>query len=306
MVASNESSSHSFDLAGYLDEYRSQVDRYLDDVLPSGETHPRVIHRAMRYSVFAGGKRVRPILALATAQVLDRPVAQLLPLAAALELTHTYSLIHDDLPSMDNDDYRRGKPTLHKQFGEGIAVLAGDALLTLAFQHLAAQPESIEAERRLKVITLFSRAIGTLGGMIAGQVVDLLSQGNPYTSEELQYIHESKTGALIHASVYCAAVLCEADDQELGDLSSFAARAGLAFQVVDDILDVEGSSEEMGKESGKDMEVRKATYPHLFGLSKSKEIATQLVEEAIQHLDFLGSRGQILRELARFISQRRS
>ena len=305
MVASNESNNHSFDLARYLDEYRAQVDRYLNDVLPSGETHPRVIHRAMRYSVFAGGKRVRPILALVTAQVLERPVAPLLPLAAALELTHTYSLIHDDLPSMDNDDYRRGKPTLHKQFGEGIAVLAGDALLTLAFQHLAAQPEQVEAERRLKVITLLSRAIGTLGGMIAGQAVDLLSQGKPYSVEELEYIHESKTGALIHASVYCAAVLCQADDQELGELSAFAARAGLAFQVVDDILDVEGSREEMGKESGKDLEVRKATYPHLFGLSKSKQIATQLVEEAIQHLEFLGPRGEILRELARFISLRR-
>ena len=141
--------------------------------------------------------------------------------------------------------------------------------------------------------------------MIAGQAVDLLSQGKPYSVEELEYIHESKTGALIHASVYCAAVLCQADDQELGELSAFAARAGLAFQVVDDILDVEGSREEMGKESGKDLEVRKATYPHLFGLSKSKQIATQLVEEAIQHLEFLGPRGEILRELARFISLRR-
>ena len=306
MVASKQSGNHSFDLAGYLEEYRAQVDRYLDDVLPSGETHPRVIHRAMRYSVFAGGKRVRPIFALATAQVLERPAEPVLPLAAALELTHTYSLIHDDLPAMDDDDYRRGKPTLHKQFGEGIAVLAGDALLTLAFQHLAAQPEQVEAERRLKVITLLSRAVGTLGGMIAGQAVDLLFQGKPYTAEDLEYIHESKTGALIHASVYCAAVLCQADDQELGELSAFAARVGLAFQVVDDILDVEGSSEEMGKASGKDLEVRKATYPHLFGLSESKQIATRLVEEAVEHLDFLGPRGQILRELARFISLRRS
>ena len=306
MVVNSESSNHSFDLARYLDEHRSQVDRYVDGVLPSGETRPRVIHRAMRYAVFAGGKRVRPILALATAQVLERPVEPVMPLAAALELTHTYSLIHDDLPSMDDDDYRRGKPTLHKQFGEGIAVLAGDALLTLAFQHLAAQPDQVEAKRRLKVIALLARAIGTLGGMIAGQVVDLLAQGKPYTAEELEYIHESKTGALIHSSVYCAAVLCQADDQELGELSAFAARVGLAFQVVDDILDVEGSREEMGKESGKDLEVQKATYPHLFGLSKSKQIATRLVEEAILHLEFLGSRGDILRELACFISLRRS
>ena len=305
MVANSEPGNHSFDLVRYLAEHRSRVDRYLDDVLPHGETHPGVIHRAMRYSVFAGGKRVRPILALATAQALERPVAPVMPLAAALELTHTYSLIHDDLPSMDDDDYRRGRPALHKQFGEGIAVLAGDALLTLAFQHLAAQPHQVEAKRQLKVIALLSRAIGTLGGMIAGQVADLLAQGKPYTAEELEYIHESKTAALILSSVYCAAVLCEADDQELEELSAFASRVGLAFQVVDDILDVEGSCEEMGKETGKDREVRKATYPHLFGLSKSKQIATRLVEEAIQHLEFLGSRGDILRELARFLSLRR-
>ncbi len=305
MVANSESTNHSFDLARYLDDHRSRVDRYLDDVLPPGDTHPRVIHKAMRYSVFAGGKRVRPILALATAQALERPVETVMPLAAALELTHTYSLIHDDLPSMDNDDYRRGRPTLHKQFGEGIAVLAGDALLTLAFQHLAVQPDEVETGRQLQVIALLARAIGTLGGMIAGQVVDLLAQGKPYSAEELEYIHESKTGALIHSSVYCAAVVSQADDQELAEFSAFAARAGLAFQVVDDILDVEGSSEEMGKETGKDAKVQKATYPHLFGLSKSKQIATRLVEEAVGHLEFLGSRGEVLRELARFISLRR-
>ena len=305
MVGSSESGIHAFDLARRLDEYRAQVDLYLDEVLPSEETHPGVIHQAMRYSVFAGGKRLRPILALATAQVLDRPPQQVLPLAAALEFTHTYSLIHDDLPSMDNDDYRRGKPTLHRQFGEGIAVLAGDALLTLAFHHLAAHTEKAEAEQRLRVITLLSQSIGTLGGMIAGQVVDLLYQGKPYTAEELEYIHESKTGALIHASVYCAALLCQAGDQQLRELSAFASRAGLAFQIVDDILDVEGSSAEMGKVPGRDLEVRKATYPQLFGVGKSRQIATRLVEEAIHHLEFLGPRGEILRELARFISVRR-
>ena len=305
-MESSQPSGSAFEVGPYLIEKRAEVDRYLDDVLPSGEAHPRLIHRAMRYSVFAGGKRLRPVLALATAQVLGKSAATVMPLAAALEMIHTYSLIHDDLPCMDDDDYRRGKPTLHKQFGEGIAVLAGDALLTLAFHHLAASPDRADAERQLKVVALLSRAIGTLGGMIAGQVVDLLAQGKPFTAEELQYIHESKTGALIHASVYGAAWLCEADDQEAGQLSVFAARCGLAFQVIDDVLDVEGSSREMGKDAGKDSAVRKATYPELFGLSKSKQIAAQLVEEAVGHLEFLGPRGDVLRELARLIVQRRS
>ncbi len=290
-----------FDLDSYLAEHRASIDRYLGDIIPFGATHPQVIHEAMRYSVFAGGKRIRPILALATAQALAKPLEPMMPLAAALELTHTYSLIHDDLPALDDDDYRRGKPTLHREFGQGVAILAGNGLLNLAFHQLAAG----SAKKTLRVIRLLSRAIGTLGGMIGGQVVDLLTQGKPYTSEDLQYIHESKTGALVHASVYCSAVLCDAEDEELAELSAFGARIGLAFQVVDDILDVEGSSHEMGKESGKDEAVSKATYPGLFGLAESKRIAGGLVDEAVQHLAVLGARGQILGELARFISVRR-
>lgn len=295
----------SFDLDRYLAEHRVGIDRYLGDIIPAGETHPQVIHEAMRYSVFAGGKRIRPILALATAQALAKPLEPMMPLAAALELTHTYSLIHDDLPALDDDDYRRGKPTLHRQFGEGVAILAGNGLLNLAFDQLAVQLEAGSAGKNLKVIQLFSRAIGTLRGMIGGQVVDLLTQGNPYTAEDLQYIHESKTGALVHAAVYCSAVQCDAEDEELAEISAFGARIGLAFQVVDDILDVEGSSKEMGKEPGKDEAVSKATYPDLFGLAESKRIAGGLVDEALQHLAVLGSSGQILGELARFISVRR-
>ncbi len=304
-MKNRESRVPSFDVGRYLAEQRAGIDRYLDDILPPGETRPGVIHEAMRYSVFAGGKRVRPILALATAEALGKPREPVMPLVAALELTHTYSLIHDDLPALDDDDYRRGKRTLHRRFGEGVAILAGNGLLSLAFQHLTEQPAAGSAEKCLTATRLLARAVGTLGGMIGGQVVDLLTQGKPYSAEDLEYIHESKTGALVHASVYCAATLCEAKDEDLAKLSAFGARIGLAFQVVDDILDVEGSSQEMGKASGKDEAIEKATYPGLFGLAESKRIASRLVDEAVHNVAFLGSQGRILGELARFISVRR-
>ena len=289
----------------YLQEHRDKIDCYLDIVIPSGDAYPKVIHEAMRYSVFAGGKRIRPILALATAHALGKPLEPVMSLAAALELIHTYSLIHDDLPALDNDDYRRGKPALHKEFGEGIAILAGNSLLNLAFQHLAEQKKASSPKNSLETIRLLSQAIGTFNGMLGGQVVDLLKQGNPYTSKELKYIHRSKTGALVHAAIYCAGTLCEAQKKELTKLSSFGSLVGLAFQIVDDILDVEGFSDEMGKETGKDKSNRKATYPDLFGLDKSKRIAGRLVEEAIQHIRLFGPRGKILKELAQFISVRR-
>lgn len=289
----------------YLRDCQARVDRYLDELLPQEEAHPKVIHAAMRYSVFAGGKRLRPALCLATAEALERPVDVAMPLAAALELVHTYSLIHDDLPALDDDDTRRGKPTLHKQFGEGIAILGGNALLTLAFEHLAAHPREASAESRARVVELLARAVGTRGGMIAGQVVDLLTQGRSYSAADVQYIHECKTGALINASVSCTALLFEASAEESAELSAFSSAIGLAFQVIDDVLDVDGSSQEMGKESGKDHDDQKATYPGLFGVEESKQIAADLVSRAVEHLSFLGARGGVLEELARFISVRR-
>ena len=290
----------------YMRAQKELIDGYLDRCLPSAELYPQVIHEAMRYSVFAGGKRLRPILALATGATLDGEISRLAPLACALEMIHCYSLIHDDLPAMDNDDYRRGQLTSHKKFGEGVAILAGDGLLTLAFQLLAEIPMAHEsAEIKVKVIHKIARAIGTSCGMIGGQVLDLMTQGKPFTREQLNFIHSSKTGALIQASVVSAALLCEARQEVREALGRFGAGIGLAFQVVDDILDVEESTERLGKTKGKDQVEGKATYPALYGVEKSREIAGQLVQEAIHEIAFLGAKGAILRELALFISVRR-
>ncbi len=294
------------DIQGYLARQKETIDAYLDDFLPPVDVYPEVIHEAMRYSMFGGGKRIRPILSLATADALQGDFSRIIHLACALEMIHTYSLIHDDLPAMDDDDYRRGQLAVHRKFNEGIAILAGDGLLTLAFQLLAEIPGGTEAaEAKLTVIHRVCRAIGTSRGMIAGQVVDLTTQGKAFSRQELEYIHNSKTGALIHASIYCAALLSKADEQQRLNLSSFGAKIGLAFQVVDDILDVEGASSELGKSAGKDKLEEKATYPSLYGVQTSRRIADELVATAIQHLDFLGPRGDVLRELARFISIRR-
>jgi len=300
------STKERIDFEQFLLQQKKTVDSYLDKYLPSDKVYPEVIHRAMRYSVFAGGKRVRPILALATGEALGGQMTRTIYLACAVEMIHTYSLIHDDLPAMDNDDYRRGQLTLHKKYGEGIAILAGDGLLTLAFQLLAQIPGGDEiADEKLTVIHRVCRAIGTSRGMIAGQVVDLATEGKPFSREELEYIHSSKTGALIRASVDCAAVLSKADLGVRDKLSSFGSKVGLAFQVVDDILDVEGSSKEIGKTAGKDEAEEKATYPALYGIKKSRQIATDLVNRAINDLEFLGKKGEALRQLARFISVRR-
>jgi geranylgeranyl diphosphate synthase, type II len=282
------------------------VDTNLNKALPPADLYPETVHEAMRYSVFAGGKRLRPILALATAETLGGNLQPIIPLACALEMIHTYSLIHDDLPAMDNDDYRRGQLTCHKKYGEGIAILAGDALLTLAFQLLAEIPAPPEqAETTVRVIHELARAIGTSCGMVGGQVVDLATQGKPFSREQLDFIHSSKTGALIRASIQSAALLCEADEEVLQALARFGAKIGLAFQVVDDILDVEASPEQLGKTPGKDDLDGKATYPAMYGIETSRKMASQLVDEAIREIAFLRARGEILRELARFISIRR-
>lgn len=290
----------------YLREKKTLVDRHLDRLVPAAEEYPPVLQQAMRYSLFAGGKRIRPILALATGEALEGEFDRVIRLACALECIHTYSLIHDDLPAMDDDDFRRGNPTCHKKFGEGIAILAGNGLMTVAFQVLTEIPSaSPGAETVLAVINRLCRAIGPQGGVIAGQVVDLTTAGKPFTEEELLYIHSSKTGALIEASVSCAAMLSEATPDELERLKTFGLKIGLAFQVVDDILDVVETSERLGKTPGKDTAEKKATYTALYGLERSREIAEQLVEEGIQSISFLGSAGEALEELARFISVRR-
>lgn len=294
------------DIAEYMQRQKRLVDGFLDDYLPSSDLYPEVIHQAMRYSVFAGGKRIRPILAIAAGEALDGDSRSVIALAGALELIHTYSLIHDDLPALDNDDLRRGQPTLHKRFGEAMAILAGDALLTLAFQLLAEIPVPDDRQGiKIKVIHKVARAIGTSCGMVGGQVVDVTTQGKPFTREQLNYIHSSKTGALIKTSVYSAALLSNADKATCSALANFGASIGLAFQIVDDILDIEGTPEQLGKSAGKDRADRKATYPEMYGLETSRQVAEKLVEEAVHEIAFLGARGEVLRELARFISIRR-
>lgn len=295
-----------FDLAEYLGQQKDRIDTYLDRFLPAEDCPPETIHSAMRYSVFAGGKRIRPILTLSTAEATGGSFGTAIYVACALEMIHTYSLIHDDLPAMDDDDYRRGRPTCHKQFGEGIAILAGDGLLTHAFHLLTQVPLPDEAShRRVLVMERICRAIGTEKGMIGGQVVDLLSQGKDFTEDELDYIHSSKTGALIEASVSCAGILSGVDGAQLERLRLFGSRIGLAFQIVDDVLDIEGTADEVGKTLGKDQAVSKATYPALYGVDQSKKVAVELVEEAMESIDFLGEKAAALRELARFISVRR-
>ncbi len=293
------------DLKAYLVRQRSIVDTYLDRFLPPPDTRPEIIHEAMRYSVFAGGKRVRPILALATGEALEAEFEELIYLACALEMIHTYSLIHDDLPAMDDDDYRRGKLTIHKKFGEGIAILAGNGLLTLAFQLLGRIPCERKATR-LEIIDTICSAIGTEGGLIGGQVMDLITQGTPFSQDQLEYIHSSKTGALIEASIYCASLLSAASAEKRSQLRAYGARVGLSFQVVDDLLDVEGSQEQLGKASNKDAQTLKATYPSLLGVEKTRRIKEKLTKRAVEEISFLGERGQVLEAIALFIANRDS
>jgi len=287
----------------YLSEKKQTVDQHLNDFLPSLHAHPELIHEAMRYSIFAGGKRIRPVLALATGEALEGDQEKLLYLACALEMIHTYSLIHDDLPAMDDDDYRRGQLSAHKKFGDGIAILAGDALLTQAFHLLIQIPQS--SDIILSVIREICEAIGTTQGMLGGQVMDLTSQGKPCSRQKLQQIHAAKTGALLAASVSSAALLSGASQEHYAKLRAYGSDIGLAFQIVDDILDAEDPSGESTTTPGKDELHQKATYPSLYGLETSREMATQLVEKAIGQLDFLGSRGEILKGLGRFVSARR-
>ena len=257
-------------LPAFFEEDRAAVDAALDRLMPAENAQPPSIHRAMRYSVQAGGKRVRPILCLESARIFAADVTPVLPVACALEFIHTYSLIHDDLPALDNDDLRRGKPTCHKKFGEATAILAGDALLTLAFETLANAP--IDPARRVAILSHVAASAGTVNGMVGGQVADLEAEGRAIQPAELEYIHRSKTAALIRASVVSGAIGGGADDEDVARLKRFGETIGWAFQVVDDILDVEESSAALGKTAGKDAAQQKATYPSLYGLEKSRRI----------------------------------
>jgi geranylgeranyl diphosphate synthase, type II len=295
------------DIQRYLQEQKARVDEALARYLPGEENYPPAIFQAMRYSVFAGGKRVRPILAIAAAEALGGTAEDVLPLACALECIHTYSLIHDDLPALDNDDYRRGRLTNHKVFGEANALLAGDALLTFAFELMgdARHWTQFVPERVVQVIHEVASAIGTFG-MIGGQVVDLQMEGQDIDLPALQYIHAHKTGALIRTSVRSGAILGGGSPAEIEALTNYGTHIGLAFQIMDDILDVRGDEQLMGKALRKDDARRKATYPRLVGLAESEVRAQAAVAAGIATLDLLGARGAVLRHLAQFMIARAS
>jgi len=280
------------------------IETALETLLPVETTPPFSIHRAMRYSVFAGGKRIRPILCLEAARMFTENPTGAVQVGCALEFIHTYSLIHDDLPALDNDDLRRGKPTNHKVFGEAIAILAGDALLTLAFQTLAFAP--VDPQRRVTIIAMVAQSAGTDRGMIGGQVADIEAEGKSPDVGTLEYIHRSKTAALIRASIVAGAIAGGAERADAARLLNFGENIGWAFQVVDDILDVEESSDALGKTAGKDQAQKKATYPALHGLEVSKDIAADLESKALREIDFYGDRAARLRELAQFLVARRS
>jgi geranylgeranyl diphosphate synthase type II len=295
-----------FDLKPYLQSRRALVDAALERFLPPDTAPPPTVHRAMRYSVLAGGKRLRPLLVIAGAEAVGGHVETVLPAACALELIHTYSLIHDDLPAMDDDDYRRGHPTSHKVFGEAMAILAGDALLTLAFRLLAENAAHVRDPRVIcDVVAEIATAAGTTG-MVGGQVVDIESEGQAIAPATLDYIHTHKTAALIRASLRVGAMLAGAPPPALGAISDAGHRLGLAFQIVDDILDVEGSLEELGKTAGSDQRKQKATYPALHGLDASRRRARALLDEAQAALAPLGPPAEPIRALADFIFERRS
>jgi len=296
-------------LAATMKQGQALTDEALERLLPPATQHPVSIHQAMRHSVFAGGKRLRPILCMEAGRMIAnlKPAGSLPAgieeLGAALEMLHTYSLIHDDLPALDNDDLRRGRPTCHKAFGEAIAILAGDALQTQAYEVLARL--GCPAEARVRIIEEIARGTGTVGGMIGGQVVDLEAEHSKPDIQMLEYIHRSKTAALITASVVSGGLYAGADDAAVAKLRSFGQSIGLAFQIVDDVLDVTQTSEQLGKTAGKDTAAQKATYPALFGIEESLKKADTLVANACASLDSFGAQADMLKSLARFLVERK-
>jgi geranylgeranyl diphosphate synthase type II len=293
-------------LGDIMTERRARVDAALEQWLPGADVPPSTIHEAMRYSVFAGGKRLRPMLALFGCEAVGGKLEDAMPVAVALELIHTYSLVHDDLPAMDDDDYRRGRPTCHKVYGDAVAILAGDALLTHAFQVLADPTAGgVPAPRRLQIIAEISAAAGS-AGMVGGQTMDIQAEGQTPDPATLLTLHAKKTGALLRASLRVGALAGGADEAALAALTRYGERLGLAFQIVDDILDIEGNSAEMGKTAGSDLRKKKATYPAVFGLEASRQDAARLLQEAKEALRPLGKGGAILAALADYVGRRRS
>lgn len=298
-----ETKPSSFDLNAYLEEKKQLVEVALDRSLPVAK--PEKIYEAMRYSLLAGGKRLRPILCLTTCVLGGGTINMAMPTACALEMIHTMSLIHDDLPAMDDDDYRRGRPTNHRVYGEDIAILAGDGLLSYAFEYVATQtPTTVDPHRILDVIARLGRTVGA-AGLVGGQVLDLESEGQTdITIDTLYFIHTHKTGALLETSVTSGAILAGASPEAIQRLSSYAKRIGLAFQIIDDILDITATREELGKTAGKDLRAQKATYPSLWGLEESQKQARQLVSDAIAELSMYGIEAEPLRAIAHFIVSR--
>lgn len=295
-------SQSSFDLSAYLAEWQPQVEAALDRSVEV--VYPEKIYEAMRYSLMAGGKRLRPILCVATCNLMGGTPEMAMPTACALEMIHTMSLIHDDLPAMDNDDYRRGKLTNHKVYGEDIAILAGDGLLAYAFEYIATQTQGVPAERVLKVVAKVARAVGA-AGLVGGQVVDLECEGRSDVAiETLNFIHNHKTAALLEASVVSGAMLAGASETDLQRLSRYAQNIGLAFQIVDDVLDITATQEELGKTAGKDLQAQKATYPSFWGIEESRNQAQKLVDSAKAELATYGDLAAPLVALADFIVAR--
>ena len=296
--------NESFSLASYLEEKRLIVESALDSSLVIG--NPAKIYEAMRYSLLAGGKRLRPILCLATCELMGGSLEMALPTACAMEMIHTMSLIHDDLPAMDNDDYRRGKLTNHKVFGEDIAILAGDGLLAYAFEYVATQTRNVPPLQILEVIARLGRTVGATG-LVGGQVLDLESAGKPDISvETLGFIHTQKTGALLETSVVSGAVLAGAKAEDIAKLARYAQNIGLAFQIIDDVLDITATKEELGKTAGKDLQAQKATYPSLWGIEESRQQAQQLIDSAIGELSGYDEAAEPLRAIAEYIVNRKN
>jgi geranylgeranyl diphosphate synthase, type II len=294
--------SPAFNLLKYLKGRQAQVEAALDLSLPL--IYPEKIYEAMRYSLLAGGKRLRPILCLATCELAGGTIEMAMPTACALEMIHTMSLIHDDLPAMDNDDYRRGKLTNHKVYGDNIAILAGDGLLAYAFEYVAAKTTDVPAPQVLQVIFRLGRAVGA-SGLVGGQVLDLESEGLTDVQEEtLNFIHTHKTGALLEACVVCGGILAGVTEADQGRLSRYAQNIGLAFQIVDDVLDITATQEELGKTAGKDLLAKKATYPSLWGIDASKAKAQELIEAAKTELAPFGEKAQALIAIADYITTR--
>jgi geranylgeranyl diphosphate synthase type II len=292
-----------FDLQEYLQQRVRLVDSALHRYLPDEDIRPQVLHCAMRYSTMSGGKRLRPVLVIAGAEAVGGTADVVLPTACAIELIHTFSLIHDDLPAIDNDSLRRGRPTCHVQFGEAVAILAGDALFATAFELVARNVETAPAERVVRVLQVIAEASGTRG-MVGGQMVDIESERKPVDAETLEYIHRHKTAALIRASVVSGAILAGAEQWQIDALSCYGELAGLAFQIADDLLNVTGDPGKTGKAVGTDAERGKATYPALYGVEASRQRAHQLVKEAVEALRPLGEKAEPLRAIAHLMVER--